>query len=221
MARIFTEEWLLERERRMGMHRPTPTEKAEIAAEWNGNIEQVTIKGGAVVRKATDAHTRTRECDTPPPSTSGSQAVSKSLDTSVANAETEDGLSVPNPAGSKRRVASGPLTLPWPPTGNTAVRHAKGVHYLRKEVIAYRNVVADLCLPFQCHPGQFILHIQLSPPDRRKRDADNAIKSVLDALKGRLFEDDSMSLMRELHVTVDGYRGEVDVWIEPIIREAA
>jgi crossover junction endodeoxyribonuclease RusA len=104
-------------------------------------------------------------------------------------------------------VATGPLTLPWPPSGNSAVRHAQGVHYLRPEVIAYRDSVAALCARFAPTPGRYHLHVHLSPPDARKRDADNALKSILDALvKGGYLIDDSLTYMRELHVTTDDER---------------
>jgi len=118
-------------------------------------------------------------------------------------------------AASQSGFAATPLVLPWPPTGNTAVRHANGAHYIRQEVIDYRNQVALLCLPFKCHFGPYVLHLTLSPPDKRKRDADNAIKTVLDAIKGKLIEDDSMTFMRALHVTIQGQSGHVEVSIEP------
>jgi crossover junction endodeoxyribonuclease RusA len=111
------------------------------------------------------------------------------------------------PCAHRAGVATGPLTLPWPPSGNSAVRHAQGAHYLRPEVIAYRDSVAALCARFAPTPGRYHLHVHLSPPDARKRDADNALKSILDALvKGGYLIDDSLTYMRELHVTTDDDR---------------
>lgn len=104
-------------------------------------------------------------------------------------------------------VAPGPLTLPWPPTGNSAVRHAQGVHYLRPEVIAYRDSVAALCAKRAPVRGRYRLHVHMSPPDARARDIDNALKSLLDALvKAGYMQSDSMTYMRELLVTVDDDR---------------
>jgi crossover junction endodeoxyribonuclease RusA len=110
---------------------------------------------------------------------------------------------VPVPQSS----AAAPITLPWPPSGNSAVRHAQGVHYLRPEVIAYRDSVAHLCARFAPIAGRYRLHVHLSPPDARKRDADNALKTILDALvKGGYLIDDSLTYMRELLVTTDDER---------------
>ena len=50
MARVFTEEWYAERQRKQAQRigRPTPEEKARMAGEWNGNIEPVEITSGGV-----------------------------------------------------------------------------------------------------------------------------------------------------------------------------
>lgn len=106
-----------------------------------------------------------------------------------------------------RSLTSGTLTLPWPPSGNSAVRHGNGSHYLRAEVIAYRDSVAALCFGKAGVKGKYKLHVHLSPPDARKRDADNAIKSLLDAIvKAGYVEDDSLQFMVELLVTTDEER---------------
>jgi hypothetical protein len=40
--------------------------------------------------------------------------------------------------------------------------------------------------------GDLVLEIDLHPPDRRKRDADNALKSLFDSLEhGRAYRDDA------------------------------
>ena len=102
------------------------------------------------------------------------------------------------------QAIGGTLTLPWPPSGNTAVRHAQGGHYLTKAVRDYREAVAAICRDYAPIQGRYRLHVHLSPPDRRRRDADNAIKSILDAIvNGGYVHDDAMSYMRELVVTVD------------------
>lgn len=100
-----------------------------------------------------------------------------------------------------------PFLVPWPPSGNTAVRHANGAHYLRPEVLSYRQTVAMLAEGLPKIAGPYTLHYHMSPPDARRRDADNAIKSLNDALVicGYL-QDDSLACMRELRVTVDDQR---------------
>ena len=107
-----------------------------------------------------------------------------------------------------------PLTLPWPPSGNTAVRHAKGVHYLRPEVTTYRQAIAAILGRSEPVVGRYELVIELSPPDARRRDIDNALKSLLDAcVKCGWLPDDSMAYMRRLTVTVkDDRRGEVSIY---------
>jgi len=115
------------------------------------------------------------------------------------------------------RAASPPITLPWPPSGNSAVRHAQGSHYLRPEILTYRAIVADLCARYAPILGRYRLHVHMSPPDARRRDADNALKSLLDALvKAGYLADDSLTYMRELLVTVDDDRlGHVRVDVRP------
>jgi crossover junction endodeoxyribonuclease RusA len=104
-------------------------------------------------------------------------------------------------------AATGTLTLPWPPTGNTAVRHANSCHYLNPTVIAYRDAVAALCARFKPVSGRYRLHVHLSPPDARRTDADNRLKTLFDALvKAGYVQDDSLTYMRELVVTTDDER---------------
>lgn len=106
------------------------------------------------------------------------------------------------------RASGTPIALPWPPTGNHAVKHTRnGGHYLQPEVIAYRDGVANLVARFAPITSKYRLHVHLSPPDARRRDADNALKSVLDALvRAGYLKDDSLTYMRELLVTTDDER---------------
>ena len=110
------------------------------------------------------------------------------------------------------------LTLPWPPTGNTSVRHGNGGHYLTQDVRDYRAAVGVICRDYAPITGPYKLRLELSPPDRRRRDADNAIKQALDALvQAGYLADDSMSYMRELSVIVqdDVRYGWVKVKADP------
>lgn len=95
------------------------------------------------------------------------------------------------------------IALPWPPTGNSAVRHANGAHYIRPEVTEYRNQVAAILCQHERIRGEYVLDVDMSPPDGRRRDCDNALKVLLDAaVKCGWLEDDSMAYMKELHVYV-------------------
>lgn len=108
---------------------------------------------------------------------------------------------------------TGPLHLAWPPSGNHSVQHAQGGHHLTRETIAYRQGVADACARHAPIAGRYCLRVHLSPPDKRARDIDNALKNLFDALvKARYLPSDSMQFMRELRVTVDDERrGRVTV----------
>lgn len=122
------------------------------------------------------------------------------------------------PAG----VAPGPLTLPWPPSGNHAVRHTAEAHYVRQDVIAYRDSVAGLLHGRPRVIGRYRLHVHLSPPDARERDIDNCLKSLFDAMvRCEFLPTDSMTHMRELLITVDDARSNhVRVRVAPVLEAA-
>lgn len=99
------------------------------------------------------------------------------------------------------------LYLPWPPTVNSYYKVARsGVRYLDKSVGIFRRAIAEE-INEQC-PGLYLdeplfMEVYLFPPDKRKRDLDNYMKGLLDALtEAELWEDDS--LIHQLHI----YRGE-------------
>lgn len=121
------------------------------------------------------------------------------------------------PSG-RARVDAATITVPWPPSGNHAVKHANGSHYLRKEVLDYRKQVAELCIGAKRITGPYRLKVVFSPPDKRARDMDNALKSLLDALVPAGFlPSDSMTYMRELYAcVVDKRAGIVQVTAESI-----
>lgn len=106
-------------------------------------------------------------------------------------------------------ASTGPfVVLPWPPSGNTGVRHSSnGGHYINPKVIAYRKTVAAKCAGAGRVQGRYRISVHFSPPDRRARDMDNALKTLLDALVAcRWLPADSMNYMRELRATVDDHR---------------
>lgn len=99
--------------------------------------------------------------------------------------------------------------LPYPPSTNSiwrsTIRKIKGKNRIKVllsvEGRAYRRKVLELVSQRGRIPlGQaLVVHLHLYPPDRRRRDIDNPIKSVLDSLThAGIWHDDS--LIAELHV---------------------
>lgn len=85
--------------------------------------------------------------------------------------------------------------LPWPPSINHYWRHTKNGHYISKEGKLYRDEVYYTCLDYRGilpENGRFSVVIEAYPPDKRKRDLDNLLKSLLDALQNSgVYTDDS------------------------------
>lgn len=97
------------------------------------------------------------------------------------------------------------LLLPYPPSLNHYYRHVGFRTLISREGRAYRQAV---CVTLRragvrLMVGPLAMGIDLYPPDRRRRDADNAQKALLDALQhGRAYRDDSqvrklLTIMRE------------------------
>jgi crossover junction endodeoxyribonuclease RusA len=87
------------------------------------------------------------------------------------------------------------LQLPWPPSINHYWRHTKdGKHYISLEGKIFRETVYYGCRNFRqkfLDTDRLSIQIDAHPPDRRKRDLDNLLKGVLDALQyARVYRDD-------------------------------
>ena len=100
------------------------------------------------------------------------------------------------------------LHLPWPPTINSYYKMTRnGQRYLDVKVREFRQKVADSIneqMPGLHIDEHIFMEVYLYPPDKRKRDLDNYMKGLLDAVtEAGLWEDDS--LIDQLHI----YRGEV------------
>lgn len=77
------------------------------------------------------------------------------------------------------------LTLPYPPTGNHSVKHGKFGHYATPEAKLYRTLVKSLIVQQGVavrYAGPLRVVAEINPPDRRRRDMDNAWKTAADAL---------------------------------------
>ena len=95
------------------------------------------------------------------------------------------------------------LALPWPPSVNHYYRHVGPRVLISKDGRRYREAVAAVARragsPTFAEPVEVAL--DLYPPDNRRRDADNSLKSTLDALTcAGVYEDDS--LIRKLTATM-------------------
>lgn len=108
------------------------------------------------------------------------------------------------------------LALPYPPSGNHSVRHARGgAHYLTPQTRAYRAAVAvEVVRAGLAYgggvaglPGPLATAWLVQPPDRKARDSDNVLKVVRDALtRAGLWVDDSNRVIRR----------ETFVWGPPV-----
>jgi crossover junction endodeoxyribonuclease RusA len=106
------------------------------------------------------------------------------------------------------------LELPWPPSGNTSVRHTKaGRHYKTPAALAYRAKVASLAAGRGFGAGSMRkplggpLHVEwdLIAPDYRHRDTDNCRKVSADSLTsaGVWIDDSNRVIKREVFVWHD------------------
>lgn len=82
--------------------------------------------------------------------------------------------------------SEGSITLPWPPSVNHYWRRSKnGMMHISAEGLAFREAVGWNALqqnaPKQL-TGDLIVDIEAFMPDKRRRDLDNILKALLDAL---------------------------------------
>jgi len=109
------------------------------------------------------------------------------------------------------------ITLPWPPTVNTYWRNFNGRTIISAKGREYRVAVADQVLIQRAakHVDYAVkVEIKAYRPDRRRRDLDNILKALLDALThAGVMEDDA--LIEDLRVYwADEVGGMVKVRIE-------
>jgi len=75
------------------------------------------------------------------------------------------------------------LELPYPPSVNHYWGQSGNRRFIGKKGVAFRAEVVEAARLANATPieDRIAVHIELFPPDRRKRDLDNVLKSLLDA----------------------------------------
>lgn len=102
------------------------------------------------------------------------------------------------------------LTLPWPPSVNHYWRTWRGRMLISRKGRAYREQVGAIlqAAGVRTQSGSLAVHVELYPPDKRKRDVDNTFKAIGDSLQhGGAFQDDSQIvwlLLEKAEVVPDG-----------------
>ena len=103
------------------------------------------------------------------------------------------------------------MELPWPPSINHYWRrNPMGGHYISKEGKIYLEYVAALLRMRRVRPidGPISFKVKLHPPNKQRRDLDNCLKVLIDAIsKGGALGDDFQIKHIDaamLHVVPDG-----------------
>lgn len=85
------------------------------------------------------------------------------------------------------------IELPYPPSVNHYWRRVGARTLISSEGRRYRSRVASILALRRVRPipGALDVRVRVHPPDRRRRDLDNAMKALLDALEhGGAYADD-------------------------------
>ena len=101
------------------------------------------------------------------------------------------------------------VKLPWPPTINHYYTIARGRKVLSKWARVYKQQCA-VELILQDAPKNITARLEVNidayPPDKRKRDLDNIIKPLLDAIQDYgMFDDEQIDILRIRRREKGGY----------------
>jgi len=108
------------------------------------------------------------------------------------------------------------LELPYPPSVNHYWRRVGPRTLISREGRAYREKVCLILAASGVQPLDGLIHlvVDLHAPDHRRRDVDNALKALCDALaSGGAYRDDSQIKDLEVHMRepVEGGRAVVRI----------
>ena len=109
------------------------------------------------------------------------------------------------------------VNLPWAPSVNHYYKKTRnGSFYLSQQGRSFREAVSQIlrsCSPLLLE-GDLGVHIKLYPPDKRKRDIDNVLKALLDALEhGGAYKDDSQIIYLTVSKNEVEKHGKINVKI--------
>ena len=109
------------------------------------------------------------------------------------------------------------VELPYPPSVNHYYRRVGPRTLISREGRTYRDRVAVMLMGLGVRPlrGPLRMRIEVHPPDNRRRDLDNLLKSLWDALQhGGAYHDDSQVVRFEVEKRETIPNGKVIVSIE-------
>jgi len=115
------------------------------------------------------------------------------------------------------------LTLPFPPSTNTAYANVRGRRVKTKKAREYSDLVLGECYRQRAYETawpdapRLAVRIHVYPPDRRKRDLANLEKLAVDAVFKHLGLDDS--LIDDLHLVrkeLDRPNGRLEITITEV-----
>lgn len=112
------------------------------------------------------------------------------------------------------------LELQWPPSVNQMYRTVRNRIYKTAKAKKYQEDVATICISVgvnRMYEGSIKVSIEAYPPDRRRRDVDNILKSLLDSIQaGGVYKDDSQIIELFIRKNPSDGVGRVMICIDEI-----